>query len=616
MSLNSLRAARHHLLESAIRRLDRRIAVLQIISDRVSWVRAAIVLIGLPLAYVAFTGNALAGWGTLVATLIFFGVAVRYHRRLEGWVDTFEIGRDLKSDHLARMTLDWENIRSPSPLDLTGKRARALDLDLTGPRSLHQLLDTTASRRGSQLIADWLVPAQPDIAATLQRQQIVRELTPLTRFRDRFHLTFYRVLRERMEGTGLLEWLKEEFSAARLRWVLPLALLWVILNIALFILYALANWPAYWVVSLIGYFVLYLANQSILSPALEAMTRLDAELDRLHTIFRYLETYPYSNQPQLAQLCAPFREPGHRPSAQIRPIKIVTTAVSLRSNPLLGVLLNLVSPWDFILAALGNHYRAQVAQALPVWIDLCQQLDALIALADFGYLNPEYTFPELVLDARPVLAASSLGHPLIPYPAQVRNDLTLQAPGHVDIITGSNMAGKSTFLKTVGVNLCLALAGAPVDAASFRAVPFRLYTCIRITDSIVDGFSYFYAEVKSLKGLLNTLQAPNPLPLLYLIDEIFRGTNNRERLIGSRAYIRAIAGKNGCGLLATHDLELARLAEGNPQIHNAHFQDEVVEGRLVFDYKLRPGPSPTTNALRIMQMEGLPIEPEELTASR
>jgi DNA mismatch repair ATPase MutS len=138
-----------------------------------------------------------------------------------------------------------------------------------------------------------------------------------------------------------------------------------------------------------------------------------------------------------------------------------------------------------------------------------------------------------------------------------------------------------------------------------------LYTCIRVSDSLADGFSYFYAEVRRLKGLLDALQTPNPFPLLYLIDEIFRGTNNRERLIGSRAYVKALVGAPGLGLLATHDLELAGLADRLPRASNFHFRDEVKDGRLAFDYRLRPGPCPTTNALKIMEMEGLPVEKDQ-----
>jgi DNA mismatch repair ATPase MutS len=169
------------------------------------------------------------------------------------------------------------------------------------------------------------------------------------------------------------------------------------------------------------------------------------------------------------------------------------------------------------------------------------------------------------------------------------------------------MSGKSTFLRTLGVNLCLAFAGAPVNATAFQTVLLRLFTCIKVSDSVTDGISYFYAEVRRLKALLCALEAEEPVPLCFLIDEIFRGTNNRERLIGSRAYIHALAHGRGVGAISTHDLELITLADTVPTIRNYHFRETVSAGRMVFDYQLRPGPCPTTNALQIMQMEGLPV---------
>jgi DNA mismatch repair ATPase MutS len=274
-------------------------------------------------------------------------------------------------------------------------------------------------------------------------------------------------------------------------------------------------------------------------------------------------------------------------------------------NPVVGLLLNLVLPWDFIFAYLAAIYRQEVSRSLPAWFQSLTTLEALISLANLAYLNPNYSFPLIDPEAQPVFQVEGLGHPLIAAQQKVRNDFQIRALGQVALITGSNMAGKSTFIKTIGVNLCLAYAGGPVDAISFHTLPFRLHTCIRISDSLTDGYSYFYAEVKCLKSLLGEL-AEEGGPLLYLIDEIFRGTNNRERLIGSRAYLRAIAGMEGIGLVATHDLELTSLAEENPLLSNYHFRDEVEAGRLVFDYTLRPGPSPTTNALKIMAMEGLP----------
>ena len=169
------------------------------------------------------------------------------------------------------------------------------------------------------------------------------------------------------------------------------------------------------------------------------------------------------------------------------------------------------------------------------------------------------------------------------------------------------MSGKSTFLRTLGINLCLAQAGAPVCAGLFEWTWVRLATCIRVDDSLEAGLSFFYAEVKRLKSLLDATADRSNAPVVFLIDEIFKGTNNRERLIGSRAYISALSQGNGFGLVTTHDLELTDLDKTVPGLRNAHFQETVAAGALQFDYKLRPGPCPTTNALRIMELEGLPV---------
>jgi DNA mismatch repair ATPase MutS len=204
--------------------------------------------------------------------------------------------------------------------------------------------------------------------------------------------------------------------------------------------------------------------------------------------------------------------------------------------------------------------------------------------------------------------AHTLGHPLLKPETKVCNDFALDEHRRIVILTGSNMSGKSTLLRTVGVNLCLAFAGAPVNANSLQISLFRVFTCIKVSDSVQDGLSYFYAEVKRLKALLEATEQEDHLPVLFLIDEIFRGTNSRERLIGSRSYIRALSSRRAVGLVATHDLELVNLEREIPGVANFHFREEVRDGRMVFDYLLRPGPCPTTNALQIMRLEGLPLD--------
>ncbi|MBH0186503.1 MAG: DNA mismatch repair protein MutS, partial [Nitrospira sp.] len=252
------------------------------------------------------------------------------------------------------------------------------------------------------------------------------------------------------------------------------------------------------------------------------------------------------------------------------------------------------------------------------WLDCLADIEAASALANFAYLHPHYAWPE-PLELSPqhngenvAIRANRLGHPLLPANARVANDVCLDKLGSIHLITGSNMSGKSTFLRTIGINLCLAQAGGPVCATLFTWSWSRLACCIRVDDSLDAGLSFFYAEVKRLKTILDATQDRTAPPVLFLIDEIFKGTNNRERLIGSRTFIMELARGNGLGLVTTHDLELTDLDKTVPQLTNAHFQETVSAGALQFDYTLRPGPCPTTNALRIMELEGLPVPPPQI----
>lgn len=602
------RGQREKTLAFQSARLADKLKPFQARSRALAFVRLGIALVAVAavVASILF-GSPLLTWAVALVGLGVFIGAVLVHRRLEGWIETLTLWRAQKLDRLARMRLDWDELPPPRPIELRDK-SLARDLDLIGVRSLHQLLDTTISRRGTQLLAEWLTTAQPDLPASAARRAVVRELAPRSRFRDRFQLTYRLTLKRELEGDNLLEWFKSDFPSRRLARALPLAALLVALNLILFALWYFAGLPPVWIVSLVAYIAFYYWNQGALENVLGAIVRVNTELEKFRALVLYLERARYDGAPQLAALCAPFRRTDPAPSQQLRQVGLVTTGVGLRANPFLALLLNLFLPWDFLFAFLGDRQRQRVAAVLPEWVRVVQQLDALIALGNFAWLNPEAAFPEIAPDAQPVLAARALGHPLIPHAERVCNDFEIAALGEVKILTGSNMAGKSTFLKTLGVNLMLAYAGAPVIAASLRARPMRVHTCIRISDSITDGFSFFYAEVKCLRALREELQAADALPLFYLIDEIFRGTNNRERLIGSRSFIHTLLGAHGAGLIATHDLELAHLADQSPLAQNLHFRDAVRDGRLVFDYLLRPGPCPTTNALKIMELEGLPVE--------
>ncbi|NIV31380.1 MAG: hypothetical protein GWN58_18360, partial [Anaerolineae bacterium] len=595
------KTARLRALDSQIDRLKGRMEQLDRTSYRYSWVRIAAFCAGPPVIGLAiFAAGAWIAALCAILWLLLFGVSVYAHRRVKRGIERHRLWLDIKSAQVARARLAWDQIPSTFHYKPDPEHPFEVDLDLTGERSLHHLLDTAVSYEGSQRLRSWLTAPIPDPGQSIRRQQVVRELTPLHLFRDKMVLNAMEAAgaRRTWKANQLVEWLQtSDASSAARRWLVLFGA-WVALNAVLLAANLLGWLPSWWQITLAAYLGLWLLWSRNMEAAADQATALEGALRQLLAVFAQLETFSYRDTPHLRALCEPYLDPAHRPSRYLSRITRVVAAMGLRENPLLRLILNALLPWDVYLAYRLNQTRVDLGDRGLAWMDVWFELEALASLANFGYLNPAYSFPDLIVGVGQGSAESfdarGLGHPLIPDKDKVCNDFRVSELGQVTIITGSNMAGKSVFLKTVGLNLSLACAGGPVNAWSLRTVPFRLFASMGISDSVTDGISFFYAEVQRLKALLAELERDHALPLLFCIDEIFRGTNNRERLIGSRAYVRALAGKHGLGFIATHDLELAKLADELPQVLNYHFRDQVVDGRMAFDYLLLPGPSPTT----------------------
>ncbi len=619
LQVRMMKEARLRALNSQIARLRNRLRRLDRTSTRYSWARLAVFCAGPPVVGVAIVVT--EAWVAVLCVaiwLLLFGVAVLAHRRIKRSIGRHRLWLEIKTAHLARARLAWDQIPATFYDQPDAEHPFEADLDLTGKRSLHHLLDTAVSYEGSQRLRAWLTAPVPDPQIALQRQQVVRELAPLHLFRDRMALNAMDAAgaRRTWKANQLAEWLQgSETSGAAGRWLILFGAM-ILLNAALLAANLLGGLPPWWQITLAAYLGLWLLWSRRMEAAADQAVALEGALRQLRAVFCQLESFSYRNTPHLEVLCEPYLDRAHRPSSYLARVTRVIAVMSLRENLVLRLILNTLLPWDAYLVHRLHGTRASVAERAPAWMDVWFELEALASLANLAYLNPDYSFPDIWADDGadrvPPFDARSLGHPLIPDEEKVCNDFAVSKLGQVTVITGSNMAGKSVFLKTVGVNLSLAYAGGPVNAQRLQTVPFRLYTSMAISDSVTDGISFFYAEVKRLKALLAELRVNHPLPLLYCIDEIFRGTNNRERLIGSRAYVRALTGEHGLGFIATHDLELANLARELPEVVNYHFRDSVEDGRMVFDYVLRPGPCPTTNALRIMRLEGLPMEDSAL----
>jgi len=608
-------------LDRQIVRLKRREDLLNQISRKYWTARRTIFVIGvlLALALCNLAGSKVA-WVLAGLLVILFSIVTIFHTRVRDSLTRNSLLIDIKQVQIARIRLDWNRVPPDDSSLLAPKsHAFATDLDITGERSLHRLLDSAVTQEGSERLRSWLLNAKPDPQLIRQRQTLVQELKGHNLFRDKLQLlsavarlntagpTRGRNKPTHWNSSLLVEWIERTTPASSLLPTIVLLTLLSALNIACIVLGYLELIPQIWPVAFLLYTGGMILKQGRIAGAWSDLHELEKALTYFKTVFGYLESRCYQHTPGVAAICAPFLDKDKRPANEMKRLGRLSAALGLRTNPILWLLVHLLVPWGFFFTYRLELVKKEIAHLLPRWLNAWYELEALNSIANFAYLNPSYKFAKVSSETNQ-LSARSVGHPLLNPEAKVCNDFELDQEQKIVILTGSNMAGKSTFLRTIGVNLCLAYAGAPVNAEHLEASLFRLFTCIKVSDSVQDGLSYFYAEVKRLQALLAATRLEDALPVLFLIDEIFRGTNSRERLIGSRSYIRALSRTTAVGLVATHDLELIKLADAIPGVANFHFREEVRDGRMVFDYRLRPGPCPTTNALTIMRLEGLPVD--------
>jgi DNA mismatch repair ATPase MutS len=308
--------------------------------------------------------------------------------------------------------------------------------------------------------------------------------------------------------------------------------------------------------------------------------------------------------PRLVELQSALKTCGWPPSRRIARLNRLVVLLDSRRNLFIKAIDPLVF-WTLHLTFMVESWRKESGADIRSWLSAVGELEALLALANYSFEHPGDAFPEIVEEG-PCFAGEGIAHPLIPEGRAVRNDLQLNSRLQIMVVSGSNMSGKSTLLRTVGVNTVLALAGAPVPAHRLRLSPLAIGASIHILDSLQSGVSRFYAEITRLRGILDLTLGP--LPVLFLVDEFLQGTNSHDRRIGAEAIVRSLVERGAIGLVTTHDLALTQIAEGlSPLAGNVHFEDQLIDGQLHFDYKLRPGIVHKSNALELMRSVGIDI---------
>ena len=589
------RLAERQVAASRAARLDR----------RMSHARLAAVSAAAAVAWLAWGRHALSPWwfavpaGAFLALAFVHGRIVASRLRAERAAAFYDLG-------LARLDNRWAGRGDAGERFLDQAHLYAGDLDVFGRGSLFELLCTARTRAGEDTLAAWLrAPAsRGDVRA---RQDAVRDLQPRLDLREDLALLATEV-RDRVHAGSLSAWATAE-PVLRSRLVPGAAALLAgatVLSLCLW--WAGLAAPVVAVACLAAELAFALPLRARVRRVIGAVDAASAELGVLAHILTRLEHERFSS-PRLVELDALLASDGVPPSRRIAQLCRRIDLLDARRNQLF-LPFSCLLLWGTQFACAIESWRAAAGPSVPRWLAVVGEFEALSALAGYAWENPEDPFPEVVDGAGgPRFEADALGHPLIPRESCVRNDVRLggEHPQAL-VVSGSNMSGKSTLLRTVGVNTVMALAGAPVRAGRLRLTPLSVGATLRIQDSLQTGTSRFYAEITRLRAIVD-LTGGQP-PLLFLLDEMLNGTNSRDRRTGAEALLGWLVGHGAIGLVTTHDLALSQIADAlAPRAANVHFEDQLEEGRIRFDYVCRPGIMTRSNALELMRAVGLDVGP-------
>lgn len=561
--------------------------------------RLAALAIGIVLAWLAYAG--LISWWWLLPPALGFIVLADWQQRITQARRRCERAATLYEQGLARLDDLWAGTGAKGERFREGAHPYAEDLDLFGHGSLFELLSRARTRVGEETLANWLLaPAAPDMVRA--RQIAVTELRPKLDLREDLALLGAGV-RSGEDAQTLAEW------AAAPPWSVSRSTRLFALLLSLLALITLGLWIAgFGIIPFLAAFIIGRVFSFRMKAAsehvLNAVDGPGRDLMLLSELLRRLERERFES-PRLVELRAALDVEGLAPSQQIARLNRLIDLLDARRNmlfaPFAAVLL-----WPLQFAIAIESWRQSSGPAVARWLAAVGEFEALGSLAGYSYEHPEDPFPELV-DGPARFEATGLGHPLLPESRSVRTDLRLSDElQHVLIVSGSNMSGKSTLLRSVGTNTVLALAGAPVRARALRLSTLHVGASIRVQDSLQAGASRFYAEITRLRQIVELTEGA--LPVLFLLDEILHGTNSHDRRIGAEGVVRGLLERGAIGLITTHDLALARIAEDlAPRAANVHFQDHLEAGKMTFDYRLRPGTVQRSNALELMRSVGLKV---------
>lgn len=561
------------------------------------------------LVLIVYWANEGAGWAFTVSlvtgSMIFFFLLVRYTKKRELY-DLSKATVIVNQEELHRLAGEWGKINDRFPATSPIGHPYAEDLDLFSPKaSLYHLLNRCGSWLGAKKLQEWMLSPAPE-EELARRHRMVQALKGNQSFQQKLQATGLAYLKGSINQKGLGEWVEQPqfiLKKQALRWgsrFFPIVAL-TTLGITLYL-----GLPWFVVIfGLIGNFWVIRGTAARIKQVSEETDKQVKQLKQASYLIRVIEEEEWSDSEWIETAAIVKND---RASQSLKQLSNILYQLEARNNPWFFGLVNIWILHDVYWLGKLEKWQLRHQDRLGGWLDTLADIEALNSLAGFYHANPSYVFPQVLSIKEPLFEAVGLAHPLLSSQERVSNNFALKGMGVIGILTGSNMSGKSTFERTVGINTILALMGAPVCAQSFTLSPVQVFTSMRTQDSLEENVSGFYAELKRLEQLLKTLNNSD-LPVLFLLDEILKGTNSADRNKGGKALLKQLSKKNAFGLISTHDLSLGEWAANDVEhLKNFSFNSEIIDGKLKFHYKLTEGVCHSFSATALMKEIGIQMD--------
>lgn len=578
-------------------------AILKKSSDRTSTFRLVEFILGAALSYICFRYlNKMAGWTAIMLTIAAFVLLVKRHGVIKRALEWTRCMIAVNQEYLDRISGKWTNFKDNGNEFSDPEHPYSGDLDIFGNQSLFQAINTGKTHIGRTMLKERLSRPLKDPEHIKRYQKAVKELAGKLDFCQALQCEGMQSRQTGSDPHDLIAYAEDQKTLFRNKkwenifYILPALTLLSVVFASLGLLIS----PGVPVLLCAIQLIIMILSTNKLNPIFNSVGKFKDEIMAFGNMIKRIEDEDFTDS-ALSGLKDKLSGGDKKTSRHLKSLVNIAEAMDIRFSPMLRFLLNIFLLWDYHCVFAIDEWKKQNGNLIRRWIESTGEFEMLTSLAVLPIIYPDWAFPEF-MDNGPGIAALALGHPLIPDEKRVCNDITMKK--QLCVITGSNMSGKTTLLRTIGINLVLAYAGAPVCAKEMTCSIMDVYTSMRINDDLNSGISTFYAELLRMKLIIDHSKSRESM--IFLIDEIFRGTNSTDRTVGAVKVLRALNRSWIIGLISTHDFELCDLEnEDKGKIRNYHFTESYSGNRIYFDYKLYPGRSETTNARFLMKMVGI-----------